>query len=146
MTDDVVRWHLSGQDPLGAPFVMGVYLLLLDETCFFLPLDFDGEAWMDDANAFRGACRTIGLPIALERSRTGNEGHFWLFFAEEIPAALARRLGFAILSSALESRPEIGPKSYDRLFPNPPPTPRGKAKGQRLRLRRSRSTDAESHV
>jgi len=125
VTDEVVRWHLSGKDPLGAPFVMGVYPMLLDETCFFLAVDFDGEAWMDDANAFRDACRKMGLPIALERSRSGNGGHFWFFFAEAIPAALARKLGFAVLTSALESRPEIGLKSYDRLFPNQDTLPTG---------------------
>jgi hypothetical protein len=48
---------LSGKDPSGAPFVMGVYPMLLDETCFFLAVDFDGDAWMDDAAMFRQACR-----------------------------------------------------------------------------------------
>ncbi len=36
VTDDVIRWHLSGQDDHGRDFIMGVYLMLLDETCFFL--------------------------------------------------------------------------------------------------------------
>ena len=37
VTDDVIRWHLSGRDAEGQPFVAGVYPLLQDETCFFLP-------------------------------------------------------------------------------------------------------------
>jgi hypothetical protein len=41
VTDDVIRWHLSGCDPEGQPFVAGVYPLLKDETCFFLAVDFD---------------------------------------------------------------------------------------------------------
>jgi hypothetical protein len=41
VTDDVIRWHLSGRGPRGEPFVAGVYPLLLDETCFFLAVDFD---------------------------------------------------------------------------------------------------------
>ena len=41
VTDDVIRWHLSGHDADGQPFVAGVYPLLLDETCFFLAVDFD---------------------------------------------------------------------------------------------------------
>jgi len=41
VTDDVIRWHLSGCDPEGQPFVAGVYPLLQDETCFLLAVDFD---------------------------------------------------------------------------------------------------------
>jgi superfamily II DNA or RNA helicase/very-short-patch-repair endonuclease len=125
VTDEVVRWHLSGHDPSGAPFVMGVYPMLLDETCFFLAADFDGDAWMDDATAFRDACRKLKLPVALERSRSGNGGHFWFFFEEAIPAALALKLGSAILTAAMECRPEIGLQSYDRFFPNQDTLPNG---------------------
>jgi len=41
VTDDVIRWHLSGYDDAGQRFVAGVYPMLLDETCFFLAVDFD---------------------------------------------------------------------------------------------------------
>jgi hypothetical protein len=37
VTDAVVTWHLQGHDDAGAPFVMGVYPMLRDETCFFSP-------------------------------------------------------------------------------------------------------------
>src|SRR5580698_9400871 len=33
ITDDVVRWHLSGRDDAGRDFVMGVYPMMRDETC-----------------------------------------------------------------------------------------------------------------
>ncbi|MGE4182496.1 MAG: DEAD/DEAH box helicase family protein [Limisphaerales bacterium] len=125
VTDEVVRWHLSGHDPSGAPFVMGLYPMLLDETCFLLAVDFDGGAWMDDATVFREACRKLKVPVALERSRSGHGGHFWFFFEEAIPAALARKLGSAVLTSAMECRPEIGLRSYDRLFPNQDTLPNG---------------------
>ena len=125
VSDEVIRWHLSGRDPSGAPFVMGIYPMLLDETCFLLAVDFDGEAWMDDANAFRDACGKLGLPVALERSRSGNGGHFWFFFDEAMPALLARKLGSAVLTAAMEGRPEIGLRSYDRLFPNQDTMPDG---------------------
>jgi hypothetical protein len=36
VTDDVIRWHLSGHDDAGQPFVAGVYPLLQDEMCWFL--------------------------------------------------------------------------------------------------------------
>ena len=35
VTDEVAGWHLSGCDPQGRDFVMGVYAMLQDETCFF---------------------------------------------------------------------------------------------------------------
>ena len=74
---------------------MGVYPMLQDETCFFLAADFDKASWHEDAGAFLETCRQLNLPAALERSRSGNGGHVWLFFDEAIPAALARKLGVA---------------------------------------------------
>jgi hypothetical protein len=40
VADDVIRWHLSGFDAGGEPFVAGIYPLLPDETCWFLAIDF----------------------------------------------------------------------------------------------------------
>ncbi len=125
VTDDVIRWHLSGRDPEGQPFVAGVYPLLLDETCFFLAVDFDKAGWQADASAFLGACHRLGVPAALERSRSGSGGHVWLFFDDALPAALARRLGSHLLTEAMEGRPDIGLDSYDRLFPNQDTLPQG---------------------
>ena len=72
---------------------MGVYPMLLDETCYFLAADFDDEHWQEDAGAFLDTCRRLSLPAALERSRSGNGGHVWFFFEEAISASLARKLG-----------------------------------------------------
>ena len=104
---------------------MGVYPMLQDETCFFLAADFDKTHWQEDAAAFLETCRRMDLPAALERSRSGNGGHVWLFFAEAIPAALARRLGSHILTETMERRPDIGLDSYDRFFPNQDTLPQG---------------------
>src|SRR3982074_2367164 len=88
-----IERHLRGTDANGAPFVMGVYPMLADNTCSFLAADFDEGAWRKDAFAFRNACERHGIPVAIERSRSGNGAHVWVFFEEAIPAALARRLG-----------------------------------------------------
>ena len=125
VTDDVIRWHLSGRDAQGEPFVAGVYPLLQDETCFFLAVDFDKDAWHEDTAAFLDACRHLDLPVALERSRSGRGAHVWLFFEEAIPAALARRLGSHVLTETMERRPDIGFHSYDRLFPSQDTMPHG---------------------
>ncbi len=105
VTDDVIRWHLSGQDDSGQSFVAGVYPLLLDETCFFLAVDFDKTSWQADTLAVLEDCRRRGLAPALERSRSGRGAHLWLFFEDAIPAALARRLGSHLLTEAMEARP-----------------------------------------
>jgi len=99
--------------------------MLRDETCFFLAADFDGDAWRADAQAFGETCQRLNLPVALERSRSGLGGHFWFFFAEAVPASLARKLGLHLLTETLESRPELGLRSYVRLFPNQDTLPKG---------------------
>src|SRR5215203_4349572 len=108
VTDDVIRWHLSGRDDDGQAFVAGVYPLLLDETCFVLAVDFDETGWQQDATAVLQGCRRLGLSAALERSRSGRGGHVWVFFDEALPAALARRLGSFLLTDAMDERPDIG--------------------------------------
>jgi superfamily II DNA or RNA helicase/very-short-patch-repair endonuclease len=125
VTDEVIRWHLSGQDDQGRDFVMGVYPMLLDETCFFLAGDFDKATWQDDAAAFLETCRQMNVPAALERSRSGHGAHIWLFFDEAIPASVARKLGAHILTETMECRPDIGLDSYDRFFPNQDTLPQG---------------------
>ena len=125
VTDDVIRWHLSGRDDRGGDFVAGVYAMLLDETCFFLAMDFDKTSWQDDIDAVFETCRCINLPVALERSRSGNGGHVWLFFEDAVSAALARSLASHILTETMQRRPDIGLDSYDRFFPNQDTLPRG---------------------
>lgn len=125
VTDDVIRWHLSGCDAEGQLFVAGVYPLLQDETCFFLAVDFDKADWCEDAAAFLETCRQLNIPVALERSRSGRGAHAWFFFEEAIPAALARRLGSHVLTETMERRPDVGLDSYDRLFPNQDTMPHG---------------------
>ena len=85
VTDEVIGWHLSGRDASGRDFVMGVYPMLLDETCLFLAVDFDGSDWQKDAEAFLQTCRRLDVPAVLERSRSGDGAHFWFFFDEALP-------------------------------------------------------------
>jgi superfamily II DNA or RNA helicase/very-short-patch-repair endonuclease len=104
---------------------MGVYPLLRDETCFFLAADLDKAQWQEDAQAILETCRRLDLAAALERSRSGNGGHIWLFFEQAIPATLARKLGAHLLTETMERRPGIGLDSYDRFFPNQDTLPQG---------------------
>lgn len=125
VTDQIIHQHLSGRDEAGHDLVMGLYPMLVDESCFLLVADFDKSSWQDDAAAFRETCCGLGLPVALERSRSGNGGHLWLFFQEALPVALARRLASYILTETMEQRPDLGLDSYDRLIPNQDTLPQG---------------------
>ena len=125
VTDDAIRGHLLGADEHGKPFVMGVYPMLLDETCHFVAVDFDGPTWGADAVAYFNACVARDVPAALERSRSGNGGHVWIFFDDAVPAGLARRLGAMLLTTAMDARPDLGFRSYDRFFPSQDTLPRG---------------------
>lgn len=66
LTDAVIFDHLAGQ------CTVGVYPLLEDDTCHFLAVDFDEAEWRDDVRAFARSCDELGVPVALEISRSGR--------------------------------------------------------------------------
>lgn len=119
LDDEVVLDHLRGRH------VIGLYPLLEDETCWLLAADFDKTSWRDDASAFTRTCERLGVPVALERSRSGQGAHVWCFFEAPVPAVLARRMGCYLLTETMAERHELSMKSYDRLFPNQDTMPRG---------------------
>jgi len=119
VTDDVIKSHLTGS------IVIGVYPLLPNETCHFLAIDFDKETWREDVQAFMDTCRLEEIPASMERSRSGNGAHIWIFFEKPVPAAKARRLGSFLMTRTLDRRPEIGLDSFDRFFPNQDTMPKG---------------------
>lgn len=124
-SEDIIEKHLRGGDARSSDFVAGVYPLLQDETCWFLAADFDKENWAEDTRALLATCHAKGIEAALERSRSGNGGHVWIFFSEPVPARIARQLGAALITETMENRPEIGFTSYDRFFPNQDTMPLG---------------------
>lgn len=128
VTDEVVENHLLGGERQGRSkrdFAIGVYPLLPGESCRFLAVDFDKSGWREDAAAFLKTCAVFGVPAALERSRSGNGGHVWIFFTAPVDAGTARRMGSFMLTETMESRPEMGLDSYDRFFPSQDTLPRG---------------------
>jgi superfamily II DNA or RNA helicase len=119
LTDAVIYAHLSGDD------TVGVYALLADETCHFLAVDFDEAQWRDDAKAFYQSCVELGVPVALEISRSGKGAHAWIFFSGSVSARDARRLGTALISHTCARTRQLQLTSYDRLFPNQDSMPKG---------------------
>lgn len=119
LSDSVIYDHLAGEH------TVGVYPLLEDDTCHFLAVDFDEAEWRDDARAFIQSCEELGVPTALEISRSGKGAHAWMFFASKVSARDARRLGTAIISHTCARTRQLKLASYDRLFPNQDSLPKG---------------------
>jgi hypothetical protein len=117
--DTAVIGHLTGRH------VMGVYPLLEDETCWFLAVDFDKKTWTEDVSAFAEICRRMGLPAAVERSRSGEGAHVWFFFSSPVPATTARKMGCHLITETMSRRHQLSMDSYDRLFPSQDTMPRG---------------------
>ena len=95
LTHEVVKAHCTGRrDERRRIQAVGIYVVDGD-VCHFLAADFDGPGWQDAASAYRDACRRHGLSPAVERSRSGNGAHVWVFFDGPVKASLARRVGEA---------------------------------------------------
>lgn len=112
LTDEVFMSHLRGDETIG------IYPLLRGDTCALLACDFDKGTWALDALAYLDACHRNGVPAALERSRSGNGAHVWIFFDAPVAASSARAMGAALLRQAMTERAELDLSSYDRFFPS----------------------------
>ena len=124
--DDIIRSHLTGKATGNvADFTAGIYPMLPDETCWFLAADFDKKSWERDVVAFRDTARAKGVPVAIERSRSGKGAHAWIFFDEPVAAGDARRLGALLVTATMDRCPDIGFASYDRFFPSQDTMPAG---------------------
>jgi hypothetical protein len=119
LSDAAIYAHLAGDHTIG------VYPLLEDDSCYFLAIDFDEAEWREDVRAFAGSCTDLGVPVAIETSRSGNGAHAWIFFANRVSARDARRLGTAIISHTCARTRQLELSSYDRLFPNQDTMPKG---------------------
>ncbi|MFK7921861.1 MAG: restriction endonuclease subunit R, partial [Bacteroidia bacterium] len=110
--EQVLHDHLSGRKAIG------IYPLLPDNSSWFIVADFDKEGWDNEAKAFGKTCQDSDIPAYLERSRSGNGGHIWVFFEDKIPAFQSRNLMISLLRKAGILSPFEKEQSFDRLFPN----------------------------
>lgn len=124
LTDEDIFKHLSGKDEFGRD-VIGIYPMLKDETCNFLCVDFDEDDYQNAVLAYCNTCKKYDIPVSIERSRSGNGAHIWMFFDAPVSAVIARKLGSGLLTKAMESDSNISFKSYDRFFPNQDTMPDG---------------------
>ncbi len=112
LTEKEIAKHLNGEQ------LIGVYPLLTDNTSWFLVADFDKENWIEECRKFISECSVRRIPAYLERSRSGNGGHVWIFFEQNYPAIKSRKIFISMLeNSGLFSRFDKS-LSFDRVFPN----------------------------
>lgn len=119
VTDQIILDHLQGRH------VIGVYPMLENDSCWFLAADFDKKTWMDDIAAFRKTCQSMEIPVAVEKSRSGNGAHAWFFFTEPVSANIARAMGCFLITETMSNRHQLSMESYDRLFPSQDTLPKG---------------------
>ncbi len=112
LTKDVVLKHLNEWH------TVGIYPILKDNTSYFIVADFDGENWFEEAKAYLAECGHHGLKGYLERSRSGNGGHVWIFFEESYPCYKSRQTVMELIRKALKFSDFDKEISFDRLFPN----------------------------
>src|SRR3989344_8633209 len=112
LTLDWIEKHLTGAATLGT------YPLLKDNTSNFIVADFDGDNWQNAVRKFLDVCAKHALPVATERSRSGNGAHVWSFFSAPYPAYKSRRVFLSLLREAGCIDPLEKNEGFDRLFPN----------------------------
>ena len=112
LTDEEILKHLKGEQ------LIGIYPLLSDNTSWFITADFDEENWAKESIKFLNLCIEKGLPAYMERSRSGNGAHVWLFFEQAYQATKSRRIIISLLECLGIINPLDKSSSFDRLFPN----------------------------
>ncbi len=119
LDENTARSHLEGR------ITIGTYAIKENDTCTFIAADFDKATWKEDVQSYKNAADKMGISVAIEKSRSGNGAHAWIFFTKPIPSFLARKLGTVILSYASSNRYTLSLDSYDRFFPNQDSLPKG---------------------
>lgn len=112
LTDHEFIRHLNGEQHLG------IYPLMKDKTSWFIAADFDKAHWENESQQLINACSKYNILAYLERSRSGQGGHVWIFFDQPYPAAKSRKIFIQLLEESGIFSVFDKNSSFDRLFPN----------------------------
>lgn len=112
LNDDQILKHLNGEQ------LIGIYPLLQHNTSWFIVADFDKANWEKECKDFISICAKQNIPAYLERSRSGNGGHIWIFFESPYPAIKSRKVFKSLLEESGTFSIFDKTSSFDRLFPN----------------------------
>lgn len=124
LNSSVLMQHMTGKrEDCGD--VVGVYVMLKEDTCRFIVFDFDNhneeleasKGWQEEVDALRRICSLCGIDCLVERSRSGKGAHVWIFFSEAVPAAKARMFGNALVTKGAELVSLKNFLYYDRMLP-----------------------------
>lgn len=112
LSDKEIEKHLRGEQ------LVGIYPLLPDNTSWFIAADFDDDNWLEECKIFLKVCHENEIPAYLERSRSGQGGHIWIFFEQSYPAIRSRKIILSLLEKSGVFSVFDKSSSFDRLFPN----------------------------
>lgn len=112
LSDKEITKHLNGDQ------LIGIYPLLPDNTSWFIAADFDDDKWLEECKIFLKVCHENEIPAYLERSRSGEGGHIWIFFEQPYPAIRSRKIILSLLEKSGVFSIFDKSSSFDRLFPN----------------------------
>ena len=112
LSDKEIEKHLRGEQ------LVGIYPLLPDNTSWFIAADFDDDNWLEECKTFLNVCHENEIPAYLERSRSGQGGHIWIFFEQAYPAIRSRKIILSLLEKSGVFSVFDKSSSFDRLFPN----------------------------
>ncbi len=112
LSDSAIRDHLEGK------VIIGIYPLLANNTTWFVAVDFDENNWRTQIVQLYQQCLNQDVPAYIERSRSGNGGHLWIFFEQAYPALKSRIIIHHFLKDSGIRISASNSSSFDRIFPN----------------------------
>jgi superfamily II DNA or RNA helicase len=112
LSDKEIEKHLNGEQ------LVGIYPLLKENTSWFIAADFDDDNWLEECKTFLKVCIENEIPAYLERSRSGQGGHIWIFFEQPYPSIRSRKIILSLLQKSCVFSVFDKSSSFDRLFPN----------------------------
>ena len=124
LNSSILMRHMTGSRE-DCKDVIGVYVMLKDDTCRFIVFDFDNHKegleasndWQEEVDALRKICSLCNIDCLVERSRSGRGAHVWIFFSEAIPAVKARMFGNALVTKGADLISLKNFLYYDRMLP-----------------------------